>query len=74
MSQAPAEQFVGIGYVADAFGISPSALRKWEREGRIPAAARVAGQDRRIYRADDLVAIRAQVNQMRRRGDPERAA
>ncbi len=80
MVEVAPEQFIGIGVVADTLGVSTSALRQWERQGRIPAAARVAGQDRRIYRLDDLAVIRQRMTEMRaagrRRGngDPVRAA
>jgi len=78
MVEGAAEQFVGIGVVADELGVCPSTVRKWERQGRIPTAARIAGQDRRIYRPEDLALIRERMVEMQtagqRRGDPARAA
>ncbi len=78
MNQAPTEMFVGIGAVAAALGVCPSTIRVWEKLGRIPRALRVGGHGRRLYRVDDLVAIREAVNEMnaagRQRGGSERAA
>ena len=78
MVELAPEQFVGIGVVADELGVCPSTLRKWERQGRIPTAARIAGQDRRIYRPEDLALIRERMVEMRAAGrrpsDPVRAA
>jgi len=78
MVEGAPEQFVGIGVVADELGVCPSTVRKWERLGRIPAAARIGGQDRRIYRPDDLALIRERMIEMqaaaRRPSDPVRAA
>jgi DNA-binding transcriptional MerR regulator len=55
----PASEFLSIGGVAELVGVSASALRKWEAQGKIPAPARLAGCDRRVYRITDLDAIRA---------------
>ncbi len=78
MGQATTEGLMGIGRVAAVFGISPSVIRKWERAGFIPTVPRVSGQDRRVYRVDDLTAIGEKVAEMhaaaRQRSDPERAA
>ncbi len=78
MTGTTAEQFVGIGVVADELGVSPSAVRKWERLGVIPSAPRLIGSDRRMYRLDDVPMIRQRVREMRAAGrrpsDPERAA
>jgi DNA-binding transcriptional MerR regulator len=68
MPEVAPEQFVGIGVVADQLGVSASSLRKWERQGRIPTASRIAGQDRRIYRLDDLAVIRQRMSEMRAAG------
>ena len=59
------ENLMGIGRVAAVFGVSPSVIRKWEKAGFIPTVPRVSGQDRRVYRVDDLAAIGERVAEMR---------
>lgn len=51
-------ELIGIGVLADQLGVAPSTVRLWERQGLIPAAPRIAGQHRRVYRAGDVDAIR----------------
>jgi DNA-binding transcriptional MerR regulator len=66
-------QFVSIGGLAARLGVSTSAIRKWECQGIIPAAARLEGSDRRVYSLADLEAIRERVEARRRqaqRGAP----
>jgi hypothetical protein len=48
-----------IGEVAQACGIHVQTVRRWEREGIIPRATRRRG--RRLYRAEDISAIRGLV-------------
>ncbi len=77
MSNQTGEQFLSIGGVAEALGVSRSGLRKLERLGVIPPAARLIGSDRRLYRLDDLEVIRATVNERaakRQRGGQELVA
>ena len=73
-----AGDFVGIGVVAEALGVSCSAVRKWEEQGIIPAAARLRGSDRRVFHANDIDLIRERVAAMRaagrRQGGAGRAA
>jgi len=52
-------QLLSTGAAARYLGMSMSLLLKYEREGRIPAAHRVAGSDRRVYSLEDLETIRA---------------
>ncbi len=58
---------VGIGVVADALGVSQTALRKWERAGDIPAPLRVPPDGRRVYYRSDVELIRQRAEKMRRR-------
>src|SRR3712207_5710817 len=64
----PTGEYLGIGAVAERVGVSCSAIRKWERIGAIPAAARLAGSDRRVYRLADLAEIQRRVTEMRENG------
>ncbi len=43
--------------VADELGVAENTIRKWERDGRIPVVRRDTC-NRRIYRAEDVAAIR----------------
>ena len=74
----PSDEVVGIGRVAAEIGVSRSAVRKWERLGVIPPAARVGGSDQRVYRLVDIGMIRERVEAMRaagrRQGGAGRAA
>ncbi len=63
MANQVTEQFLGIGALAQELGVSPSGVRRWEKIGLIPPAARGAG--RRVYRAGDVEAIRKQVEERR---------
>jgi DNA-binding transcriptional MerR regulator len=70
MAQATERKFVGIGYLADALGVSPSTVRKWEADGAIPAADRVGGSERRIYRLEDVEVLRERAQRRRDRLAP----
>lgn len=50
------ETAMATGDAAAALGVSETTLRKWERDGRIPAVPRDTG-NRRIYRSADVEAI-----------------
>ncbi len=63
MADRATEQFLGIGALAQELGVSPSGVRRWEKIGLIPPAARGAG--RRVYRIGDVEAIRKQVEEQR---------
>ncbi len=69
-------KFIGIGPLAEQLGVGRSTIRLWERKGWIEPAPRLAGSDRRVYRADDLALIRERVEERRagarRQPDPER--
>lgn len=67
MAQSTESTFVGIGYLADALGVSPSTVRLWERRGDIPPADRITGSDRRIYRVVDVEMLREQAARRRDR-------
>ena len=54
-----ASQFLSTRQAARRLGVHPQTLRRWEREGIIPAAARRRGQ--RVYTAGDLAVIEAAV-------------
>ncbi len=63
MTQHADEQYLSIGGVAQALGVSPSGLRKLEKLGVIPPAARLVGSDRRLYRLGDVEMIRERVKE-----------
>lgn len=56
-------ELLSTGGLAARLGCSISGLKKWERLGVIPPAARVEGSDRRVWRVDDLAAIRERLEQ-----------
>ncbi len=64
----PEVEFIGIGPLAEQLGVGRSTIRLWERKGWIEPAPRLAGSDRRVYRVDDLEAIRAKVSEKRAAG------
>lgn len=41
-----------IGDVARTFGVTPATVREWDRSGKLPAAFRTPGNQRRWNRAD----------------------
>jgi len=49
--------YLGINGVAERLGCSPSAVRLWEGQGKIPPAGRVAGTGRRVWRMTDIDAF-----------------
>ena len=67
MDEAPARQFIGIGPLAAALGVSRSFIRKMEAEGTLPPSARLAGSDRRVYLLEDVEVIREQAARRRDR-------
>ena len=52
-------QLLSTRQAASRLGVHPQTLRRWEREGVIPAATRRRGQ--RVYTAGDLAVIEAAV-------------
>ncbi len=58
---------VSTGEAAKELGVSVSFLRKLELIGVSPPAQRIAGLDRRVYRSEDVEALR-QVIANRRAG------
>ncbi len=74
MDEAPARQFIGIGPLAKALGVSRSLVRKWEAQGTLPPPARLGGSDRRVYRLEDVEVLREQAEQSRRDGRRKVAA
>lgn len=59
-------ELIGTGHLARRLGCSPSAIKKWERQGRLVPAIRVLGSDRRVWRADDLATLEGQVERLMR--------
>ena len=65
MSAPAAGDFIGIGPLSEALGVSRSLVRKLEADGTLPPAPRLAGSDRRVYRPQD-VALYQRVLDLRR--------
>ncbi len=65
MSEPRHDEFLSIGAAAQALGVSPAGIRKWEKLGVIPPAARLVGSDRRLYRLEDVEVIRQRVRDKR---------
>jgi len=61
------ETYLGINGVAARLGCSPSAVRSWEEQGRIPPAGRVAGTGHRIWRLAEIDAFTGSEQTARRR-------
>ena len=59
--------YLGINGVAARLGCSPSAVRLWEGQGRIPPAGRVAGTGRRVWRLAEIDAFTGSEQTARRR-------
>ena len=57
MAEQTAE-FLGVGPLAEALGVSKSLIRKLEGNGTLPPAPRLAGSGRRVYRPQDVAAYR----------------
>ncbi|MDP9472193.1 MAG: MerR family DNA-binding transcriptional regulator [Chloroflexota bacterium] len=60
-----ANEFIGIGPLAEQLGVSRSAVRQWEAKGWIEPAPRLVGSDRRVYLVNDLERIRQRVSEKR---------
>ncbi len=58
--------FIGIGGLADRLGLSRTRVRQLEDAGAIPAGARLTPGRRRVWRADEVEAIREAVEERRR--------
>ncbi len=58
--------YLGINGVATRLGCSPSAVRLWEGQGRIPPAGRVAGTGRRVWRLAEIDAFTSEQTAQRR--------
>jgi len=58
MPHSDQTRLVSIGAVAEALSVSESVLRKWETKGLIAAPARIGGDGRRVYRPDEIEALR----------------
>ncbi|MGI8405485.1 MAG: MerR family transcriptional regulator [Thermomicrobiales bacterium] len=56
---------VSTGEVAKQLGVSVSFLRKLELVGASPPAQRIAGLDRRVYRPEDVEALRQVIAERR---------
>ena len=62
---------IGVGAMAARLGYSPSGLKKLERLGVVPPAARIEGSNLRVWPASEVDAIRAKVEARRRRAQKE---
>jgi predicted site-specific integrase-resolvase len=68
------DRFVGTRGAATIMGVSPTGLKNWVAEGRVPAPiGRLEPRGDRIWRREDLEAVRDQV-QKRTRPQCERDA
>lgn len=59
-------RLVSIGAVATALGLSDGILRKWEKLGLIDPPTRIGGDGRRVYREDEIEALRLFAESRRR--------
>ena len=60
---ADSEILISTGGVAQRLGVPTSTLKFWERRGEIPAASRIEGSDRRVWRERDLEQIAKRVQE-----------
>ena len=60
------DRLVGIGAIATRLGLSPSYVRKLERQGALPPALRVDVVGRRVWRARDIEEAAARLAERRR--------
>lgn len=61
-----AQEFLGIGAVADRLGLSRTRIRQLEVAGHIPVSRRLIPGDRRIWQADEVEAMRRTIKARRR--------
>lgn len=47
-----------MGMAAKALGVSKETLYRWEKQGKIPPAKRVARNNQRVYTPEDILKIR----------------
>ncbi len=66
MADGP-DDYIGSTSLAARLGVSPSLIRYWERIGVIEPARRIEGSNRRVYRIEDVEALREQVQRRRDR-------
>ncbi len=59
-------EYVGIGVLVDRLGLSRSRIRQLDEAGVIPSSRRLLPGDRRIWRADEVEAIRETLASRRR--------
>ena len=61
------DRFIGTRGAAEIIGVSPTGLKNWVAEGRVPApVGRLEPRGDRIWRREDLEAIRGQVQKRTR--------
>ena len=65
---------ISTGYVARRLGCSLTAIKDWEREGRIQPAIRILGSDRRVWPISDLPQLEEQVASLLQRGNGRRGS
>ena len=64
------DRLVGIGTIARELNAAPSTVRFWERRGILPAAGRIDGTGRRVWRVADIDALRARIVARRQGAEP----
>jgi DNA-binding transcriptional MerR regulator len=57
--------YLSVGGVASRLGVSPTMVRKYERQGIIPPAERLEGNDRRIWPAGDVDMMQVRIAERR---------
>ena len=71
------EVLVSTGGVARRLGVSPSTVRNYERDGRIPEAMTLEGSGRKAWRESDLADVLSRptpIRPVRDEGQPIEAA
>ena len=66
------DELLGPGELASRVGYSVSGVKKLERLGVIPAAVRLAGSNRRVWKGADVAVIQERIKQ--RRADLSRSS
>ncbi len=61
------DALLSTGGLAARLGVSQSAVKLWERDGVIPAAVKVEGSGRRVWRLVDLPVIKRGLEERRDR-------
>ncbi len=67
------ERLVSVGGIAQRTGCAPSTIKFWESRGEIPASIRVDGDNRRVWREEDVSLIEAHAARRRQNHATEAA-